>query len=224
MTELSDSTRLLSLIVHELRAPMTVATGYVSMLRRETAGPLTQQQQNLIADVDKACSRLTELLANISEIVNLEERRMTFNRGTIELNPLLESIASDLAAGRVGTIKIQFVGDLQPVSVVADALRLRRALACLFAVALREAKEDLAVSRTMTDLDGKRTIVLTLGSAQALETVSAAAAERTTFDEWRSGHGLGLPVARRVIEAHGGRVWTASRLSRSVTAVALPLE
>jgi signal transduction histidine kinase len=46
----------------------------------------------------------------------------------------------------------------------------------------------------------------------------------TPFDEWRGGLGMALPIARRVIEAHGGALWSgAGARSRAAAALALPL-
>jgi signal transduction histidine kinase len=43
-----------------------------------------------------------------------------------------------------------------------------------------------------------------------------------TFDEWRGGSGLSLGVARRVIEAHGGRIWSPAEDAKAGAVIALP--
>ena len=50
--------RLLSLSVHELRTPMTVVAGYLRMLLKDRAGPVTDQQRRLLEEAEKSCGRL----------------------------------------------------------------------------------------------------------------------------------------------------------------------
>ena len=50
--------RLLSLTVHEFRTPMTVVAGYLRMLLKDRAGPITEQQRRLLEEAEKSCTRL----------------------------------------------------------------------------------------------------------------------------------------------------------------------
>jgi signal transduction histidine kinase len=45
----------------------------------------------------------------------------------------------------------------------------------------------------------------------------------TTFDEWRGGVGLSLAIARRIINAHGGSIWSPVEESKAGAVIALPL-
>ena len=64
--------RTLSLAVHELRTPVTVVAGYLRMLLREQAGPLSDKQRKMLEEADRSCGRLGALVAEMSELGKLE--------------------------------------------------------------------------------------------------------------------------------------------------------
>jgi signal transduction histidine kinase len=72
--------KLLSLSVHEFRTPMTVVAGYIRMLLKDRAGPVTDQQRRLLEEAEKSCARLSALLAEMSDLGALESGTATVNR------------------------------------------------------------------------------------------------------------------------------------------------
>ena len=55
--ELNLFPRVMSLAVHELRTPVTVVSGYLRMLLRDQAGPLTDKQRKMVEEADRSCTR-----------------------------------------------------------------------------------------------------------------------------------------------------------------------
>src|SRR6187455_497500 len=87
--------RLLSLSVHEFRTPITVLAGYVRMLLKDRAGPLSPEQRRLLEETEKSCGRLSALIAEMADLSNLEAGTVTLNRGSVLVSALLsEAIAS----------------------------------------------------------------------------------------------------------------------------------
>src|SRR5512145_288012 len=88
--------RLLSLSVHEFRTPITVVAGYIRMLLKDRAGVLNDQQRRLLEEAEKSCGRLSGLLAEMSDLSNLEAGTGTFNRNTVDLPSLLQEAVAEL--------------------------------------------------------------------------------------------------------------------------------
>ena len=218
--------RALSLAVHELRTPITVATGYLRMLLREQAGPITDQQKKMLQEADKSCARIGSLVAEMSELGKLEDGQITVPRVSFDLSALIVEVASGMHEGEDRGVRLE-TRVPGPVIVAGDRTRLAAAIGALMHAALRERGESgVIVVECSTLSDTNQTwAIVTIGDEA--DTKSLAAAARTTpppFDEWRGGLGLALPVGRRVIEAHGGALWSAGgEKARAASALRLPL-
>ena len=66
---------LFSVMVHDVRTPMTVVAGYVDMLLKERFGPLTDKQRQILQEVQKSCGRVSGLLKEGSELTSISGRR-----------------------------------------------------------------------------------------------------------------------------------------------------
>ena len=104
--------------------------------------------------------------------------------------------------------------------------QLTAAVKALMQSAIRERVEPgTLIARCSAGTESDTWAVLAIGDERVLSELERAAdGNPPPFDEWRGGLGLALPVARRVIEAHGGALWSgAGNHSRSASAFRLPL-
>ena len=201
--------KLLSLAVHEFRTPITVVAGYIRMVLKERAGPISEQQRKLLEEAEKSCGRLSALVAEMSDLSGLEGGTASFNPVPLELDRMLaEAVASlpELADREVAVV-IEGSG---PVALAADPARLRTALTALLVGLRREvvASDRLIVRYTNGADDGEGATRVAIGEPEAIGAVAGAnPATLEPFNEWRGGSGLSLAIARRVIERHGGRLY-----------------
>ena len=72
------------------------------------------------------------------------------------------------------------------------------------------------------EFEGTRWAVLAIGEGSLIASLRQVRSTTNDFNEWHGGLGLALPVARRVIEAHGGALWSATD-ARAASALRLPL-
>ena len=220
--------RVMSLAVHELRTPVTVVGGYLRMLLREQAGPLTDKQRKMLEEAERSCGRLGALISEMSEFGKLESGELTFAQQDVDMAGVLAELASGMHEGEDRGVRLELRGTDQPLVVTGDRARLSAAVKALIHSALRERGEPGAVVAQCSAVnggDGTRYAVIAIGDEAVLPGLTAGAQDRTPpFDVWRGGLGLALPVARRVIEGHGGMLWSAESAPwRAASALRLPL-
>lgn len=215
--------KLLSLSVHEFRTPMTVVAGYIRMLLKDRAGPLSDPQRRLLEEAEKSCWRLSALLAEMSELSNLEAGTLAFSRQKVDLRLLLRGAVDQLPDLPDRTLRVELeTGD--EALIHADPQRLQVALGSVLAGLRREivTSDKLTVRERRAEAGdpGYEILVGDDPTIDALEHSGSAALP--VFDEWRGGSGLSLAVARRVIGAHGGRIWSAPEGHKSGARILLP--
>jgi signal transduction histidine kinase len=217
----------MSLAVHELRTPVTVVAGYLRMLLREQAGPLSEKQKKMLEEADRSCSRLGALVAEMSEFGKLESGELSLACQEFDLATLAVELASGLHDGEDRGVQLEWQAPAaNGIRVAGDRTRIAAAVKALMQSAVRERVEPGILSvRCSVAGQASRWAVLAIGDEAAMPELEGAALEPPdVFDEWRGGLGLALPVARRVIEKHGGAVWCASGpAARATAALRLPL-
>jgi signal transduction histidine kinase len=225
--ELNTFPRALSLAVHELRTPITVAAGYLRMLLREQAGALTDKQRKMLEEADRSCARIGALISEMSELGKLESGELRASGGPFDLSALLIELANDMHLGDNRGISLDVRAAI-PITVSGDRARLATALRALMQAALRERGEPgvIVVECSVLPDSNRSWAVVTIGDDTVTPSLrEGARTPGPAFDEWRGGLGLALPVGRRVIEAHGGAVWSApDPRPRAGSGVRLPID
>jgi signal transduction histidine kinase len=214
---------LLNLAVHEFRTPVTVLSGYLRMLSRQQVGPLSERQQKLIEEAERSCARLTALVGEMSELANLDAGEVRLADHDVPLRELLEQALASLDEGRDRGVTAALDARVDVADVRGDRTRLAAALTALLRAVLREttAAGEVPVTLDVRGEDGHRMASIVIGREGGEGLFDSPEA---VLNEFRGGLGLALPIARRIITQHGGRVWSSNhgRLLGSV-AVLLPV-
>src|SRR5688572_30052937 len=137
--------RAMSLASHELRTPLSVITGYLRMLLREQAGPISEKQRKMLEEADRSCARLSVLLSEMSDLGKLESGQLQIDRRPIDLSALVVELASRMHEGRDRGVHLEVRGADKPLRILGDRPRLETAIGALLYAALRERGEAGAV-------------------------------------------------------------------------------
>ncbi len=216
-------TAFVSNMSYELRTPLTSIGGFAEMLAGGYAGELSPTAWDYVTSIMESVARLSALIDNVLDLTQSESGSLLLAEEQVSLAELCGDVATDLAplAAERG---IDFVESLDASagSVVGDRRRLGQAIGNVLRNALQHTPA------------GGRVLLHAVGDAAgAAITVSdngagiAPADQARVFDRFHrsmsaSGGrgeavGLGLPLARQFVEAHGGTVELHSELGKGTT-------
>jgi len=220
--------QLLSLAVHELRTPSSVVAGYLRLLLRDGGEPMSEQQRKMIAEAEKSCARFIALVGELSEISKLDSGAAQIVRQPIDVFALAGEAAEHVHEASDHGVQLELQGDASGAPAAGDATRLRAAFQAVFRALLREkaGPATIVVDRRRVVRDGQPMAVVVIADKSDVQAVYEGAVD--LFDERRGGLGLTLPLARRVIEGHGGRIWAppvadGGDRARGSAVIALPI-
>jgi two-component system, OmpR family, sensor histidine kinase BaeS len=214
--------RLLADVSHELRTPLTVIQGTLEGML-DGLYPMDEQHLAPVLDETRVLARLVEDLRTLSLS---EAGSLRLHREPSDIGRLVEDVAASFrtAADASGvTLTVDVTDDVPAIDV--DPARIRQVAGNLVANALRFTSSGGRIEVGVARHTGAiRVTVRDTGSGMEPE-----AAERAFDRFYRSpdstGSGLGLPIARNLVEAHGGRIRIESEVGRGTTVTfTLPIE
>ena len=214
---------------HELKTPLAVAIGYLRMVMQEQAGPLNEKQRRMLEEVQRACGRLVALTDELSTLARLESQELALARHDVDVTALVREVAGNMHEGDDRGVRVEVSAPEKPLIVIGDRARMAGALQALMHAAVRERGEPGVVMADCSEAehDGGSWAVLAIGNPSLIDVLRHGHTGPFTFNErheWNGGLGLAVPMARRVIEMHGGAVWSPpDSESRAASALRLPL-
>jgi signal transduction histidine kinase len=196
---------LFSVMVHDVRTPMTVVAGYVDMLMKERFGPLTDKQRQILEEVQKSCGRVSTLLKEGSELTSIERKTTSIHRRDANLRDVLRAAIAQLPPLPDREVHVDLQTGSGDGAFRADAPRLANAFSALIAGLRREVvTTDRLLVRERPTGDG---FEIRIGDEETVATLDGASiTDLPIFNEWRGGSGMSLAVARRILNAHGGHL------------------
>jgi signal transduction histidine kinase len=201
--------QLLSLAVHEFRTPASVVGGYLRMLQRDTESPLADRHRKMVEEAEKSCARLVALIGELSEVSKLDDPQLKLQEEPLDLFAMVREVGSDVGKSEEERgVTFAARGPASGAALTGDAVRLHRALSALFRAVLREQPGNVLVVAEcqLKAEDGRTSAVIVIAPEDRV--AWALGAKPMPLDEKRGGLGLAVPIARRVIGRHGGRVWS----------------
>jgi signal transduction histidine kinase len=210
---------------HELRTPLNAILGFSEMLSERYFGDLTAKQAEYVNDIREAGSHLLALINDILDLSKVEAGRMELDQSEFDLRAVIDN-AVTLIKERAARHGISVQKDVDPaVGVIrADERKLKQILLNLLSNAVKFTP------------DGGRIAVSAKRNSRAVEIAVndsgigiAPQDQAAVFEEFKQvgndrlrkaeGTGLGLALAKRFVELHGGTIRVQSALGKGSTFV-----
>lgn len=226
LQQLDDiKSEFLAHVSHELRTPMASIQEGTHLLLDEIPGPLTQDQRTTLRIMSDSSRRLMNLISSILDLSKMDAGMMEYR-----------FVPTDLCrVADISVNKIRLLADAKQVQLVvvapverhwvrADSTRIEQVLDNLLSNALKYSSEGAMVKLQMTPR--REAGVLCVDVSDSGPGIPAEEVPhiferfyqgRTKTRHASVGSGLGLALARKVVEAHGGRIWVESEVGKGTT-------
>lgn len=204
---------ILSMFAHDIKNPVTTAGGYLSRLLSGKAGVVTDKQKSYLETIREELYKVSDLVADFLEFSRIEAKAYIpvprpFNIGK-EMNGAIE--AAKIEADKKGiSILLEVSGEIPPL-ILVDPAMIDRVIANLLDNAITYTNRGGAITAKLSEKDGEILVSITdtgRGIPEDKLPYIFDAFYRISRDA--KGAGLGLFIAKTIVEAHGGRIWVKS--------------
>jgi signal transduction histidine kinase len=238
VTQLRELDRLKSAFLanmsHELRTPLNSILGFSDVILEEIDGPLTETMHNDLHLIQKNGQHLLHLINDVLDMAKIEAGRINLSPERFMVHEILDdvlSITSTLASEKNLALFVESGSD-NDVEIFADRTRLRQVMINLINNSIKFTDTGrIAIRATRQGAENILISVKDTGvgiPSDKLEAIFQEFAQIDTSSTRKAGGtGLGLPISRRLIELHGGRLWAESSGvpgEGSIFYVELPIE
>jgi signal transduction histidine kinase len=218
-----------ALISHDLRTPLTSIIGYVELTLEDDGPPLDDERRSYLQVVSRSSERLLRLVDDLLFVARLQAGRLVLERSELDLCVIAEQAAEEARPRAEGKqITLEFSGG-SPVTLHADKGRLFQLLDNLISNAIKFTPEGGKILVRATGGDTGAVLEVSdtgigLGPGEANLVFDRFFRSSRVVAQQVPGTGLGLFIARAIVEAHDGTIAVSSREDGGTTfRVELPM-
>jgi len=211
--------RFLGIAAHDMKAPLAAIQSYFGVMLGGFSGELTEKQRSMMERSSLRITELMNLISDLLDIPRIETGQLVQEMKEISLRQAIKHSVGELrnlAKQKGLKLKTELPEDLP--KVYGSAPRLQQVITNLVSNAINYTSEGTITVRVTENKEDIKVEVLDAGIG-----IPAEDLPRIFDDFFRAGNveakgtGLGLSITRRIVEAHGGKMWVESPCSETGT-------
>lgn len=236
-SSLNEKERLefISHVAHELRTPLTSIKGYIDLVLEGETGPINELQREFLNVVGLNAEKLSRIIADLLDVSRLEARQLSFRPVVVDFRALMLSICAEVRPQleAKGTNLEVIAPNTDTLAASLDPERFSQAIRAIIAHAGEVTPQGKTVRVTVEgDPTNSQAVVHIEDQGPGIEPEDLG---RVFSKFWRpqnqawaegAGAGLGLAIAKNIIDAHEGKTWAENQppeVGGSVITVTMPL-
>jgi signal transduction histidine kinase len=196
-----------SMVGHESRTALTGIQGWSELIRD---GDLTAEEMREYAGyIFQDAERVNHMIGDLLDLNHLETSRTQLRRAPVDINRVISEAVARVRSRADGRNVGVYLGD-DPPQVSGDFDRLSQVVANLLVFALRNSAPKTEIVVTSTSLNDRVEVGLQAGSFRSVDFEDWLLGRYERYENRPSqiiGVGLGLAIARAIVELHRGRIW-----------------
>jgi len=194
---------------HDLRAPLNVILGFSSLLVNDLGPQIADEHRNWLSHIERSGQRMNQLIDALMRLSRVGRQALILQ--AVDVAALVRSVVDDLRDEQRPQHRVAMqIGALPEVT--ADASLLRQLFVNLLSNAFKFTRNtEQAVIEVGGELQGEEQVYFVRDNGPGFDMTRA----RRLFDAFQrfhradefEGHGVGLSIAQRIVQRHGGRIW-----------------
>ena len=229
----------ISIVSHELRTPLTAIKNAMDIILSGKAGEMTENIEKFVSMGKRNAIRLSGIINDLLDISKIEAGKMDFKFELTHIEPVIEYVKNNLTeVAREKDLTIKYIPAEESVEIYADSNRLEQVLTNLVSNAIkftpnageiditsrvvnaRELQYDHCFEEDIKKLQGNYLLVCVEDHGIGIErkdlnhVFDKFAQIENSLSRKVGGSGLGLPIARQLMESHNGAIWCDSEINK----------
>ncbi len=208
---------------HEFRTPVTSINMSIDLLNQEILGPLNERQQELVNSAKEDCYRLTKLARELLQLSKLESGRVQTRNEELNIKSVVDfSLRPLLLQFQEKNVALSNEVPVGLPVIVADEQQISWVISNLATNALKYTDPGGRV-RISARQDGSNLLLEVEDTGQGIAREHLASIfdkfvqVKQSTDATPGSVGLGLAIAKEIVEAYGGRIWVDSQVGKGST-------